>query len=59
MAATAHLTLVAPDNEKFTVQLAPARLPRQKPPLQAQDQAMDPTTIGQLQSPFVPGSVAA
>ena len=31
MAATAHLTLVAPDNEKFTVQLAPARLPRRKP----------------------------
>ena len=31
MAATAHLTVVAPDNEKFTVQLAPARLPRRKP----------------------------
>ena len=31
MAATAHLTLVAPDNEKFTVQPAPARLPRRKP----------------------------
>ena len=31
MAATAHLTLVAPDNEKFTVQSAPARLPRRKP----------------------------
>src|SRR4029077_18511022 len=31
MAATAHLTLAAPDNEKFTVQLAPARLPRRKP----------------------------
>ena len=31
MAATAHLTAVAPDNEKFTVQLAPARLPRRKP----------------------------
>ena len=30
MAATAHLTLVAPDNEKFTVQSAPARLPRRK-----------------------------
>ena len=30
MAATAHLTLVAPDNEKFTV-VAPARLPRRKP----------------------------
>ena len=26
MAATAHLTLVAPDNEKFTVQSAPTRL---------------------------------
>ena len=31
MAATAHLTLVAPDNEKFTVQSAPGRLPRRKP----------------------------
>ena len=31
MAATAHLTVVAPDNEKFTVQTAPARLPRRKP----------------------------
>ena len=31
MATTAHLTLVAPDNEKFTVQLAPARLLRRKP----------------------------
>jgi hypothetical protein len=31
MAATAHLTLVAPDNEKCTVQSAPARLPRRKP----------------------------
>src|ERR1700733_9994428 len=31
MAATAHLTWVAPDNEKFTVQSAPARLPRRKP----------------------------
>ena len=31
MAATAHLTLIAPDNEKFTVQLAPAGLPRRKP----------------------------
>jgi integrase len=31
MAATAHLTLGAPDNEKFTVQLAPTRLPRRKP----------------------------
>ena len=31
MAATAHLTLVAPDNEKFTVLPAPARLPRRKP----------------------------
>jgi integrase len=30
MAATAHLTLVAPDNEKFTVRSAPARLPRRK-----------------------------
>jgi len=59
MAATAHLTLAAPDNEKFTVQSAPGRLPRRKASLQAQDQAMDPTTIGRLQSPFVPGSVAA
>ena len=31
MAATAHLSLAAPDNEKFTVQSAPARLPRRKP----------------------------
>jgi hypothetical protein len=31
MAATAHLTAVAPDNEKFTVQLASARFPRRKP----------------------------
>src|ERR1700731_1770788 len=31
MAATAHLTLAAPDNEKCTVQSAPARLPRRKP----------------------------
>jgi integrase len=31
MAANAHLTVVAPDNEKFTVQSAPARLPRRKP----------------------------
>ena len=30
MAATAHLTVVAPDTEKFTVQLTPARLPRRK-----------------------------
>ena len=28
MAVTAHLTLVAPDNEKCTVQSAPARLPQ-------------------------------
>ena len=31
MAAAAHLTLIAPDNEKFTVRSAPARLPRRKP----------------------------
>ena len=31
MTATAHLTLAAPDNEKFTVQSAPAGLPRRKP----------------------------
>jgi integrase len=31
MAATAHLNLVAPDNEKFTVLPAPTRLPRRKP----------------------------
>jgi hypothetical protein len=59
MAAAVHLTLIAPDNEKFTVQSAPARLPRRKASLQAQDQAMDPTTIGRLQSPFVRVSVAA
>ena len=46
MAATAHLTAVAPDNEMCTVQSAPARLPRRKASLQAQDQAMYPTTIG-------------
>ena len=31
MAASAHLTLAAPANEKFTVQSALARLPRRKP----------------------------
>jgi integrase len=31
MAVTAHLALVAPDNEKFTVQSALDRLPRRKP----------------------------
>ena len=31
MAATAHLTVAARDNEKFTVQSARARLPRRKP----------------------------
>jgi hypothetical protein len=31
MAATAHLTLVAPGNEKFTVRSAPGKLPRRKP----------------------------
>jgi hypothetical protein len=31
MAATAHLTVVDPDNEKCTVQSAPARLPKRKP----------------------------
>ena len=31
MAAAVHLTVVAPDNEKFTVQSTPARLPRRKP----------------------------
>jgi integrase len=31
MPATAHLTAVAPDNEKFTVQSRPARLPSRKP----------------------------
>ena len=31
MAATTHLTLIAPDNEKCTVRSAPARLPRRKP----------------------------
>ena len=30
MAVTAHLTVVAPDNEKFTVRSAPASLPRRK-----------------------------
>jgi hypothetical protein len=40
MAATAHLTLLAPDNEKCTVQSAPSRLYRRKASLQAQDQAM-------------------
>ena len=31
MAATAHLTVVAPDNEKFTVQSAPANCPGANP----------------------------
>ena len=31
MAATAHLTVIAPDNEKFTVRSAPGSLPRRKP----------------------------
>src|ERR1700722_13681052 len=31
MAAAAHLTLVGPDNEKCTVQLAPVRSARRKP----------------------------
>ena len=31
MAASAHLNLVAPDNEKCTVQSARARLPKRKP----------------------------
>ena len=31
MAVTAHLTVVAPDNEKFTVQSAPARFPDANP----------------------------
>ena len=30
MAVTAHLTLVAPNNEKFAVQSALARLPRRE-----------------------------
>jgi integrase len=30
MAAAVHLTLIAPDTEKFTVQLAPAKLPKRK-----------------------------
>jgi hypothetical protein len=37
MAATAHLTLAAPDNERFTVLPAPSRLRRRKASLQAQD----------------------
>jgi integrase len=31
MAAAVHLTLIAPDNEKFMVRSAPARLPKRKP----------------------------
>ena len=31
MAATAHLTLAAPANEKCTVRSTPARVPRRKP----------------------------
>jgi integrase len=31
MAAIAHLTVATPDNEKFTVLPAPARLPKRKP----------------------------
>ena len=55
MAASAHLTLAAPANEKFTVQSAPARLPRRKASLQAQDQAMDPTYDCQAPKPFRAG----
>jgi hypothetical protein len=47
MAVTAHLTLVAPDNEKFTVLPAPSRLRRRKASLQAQDwQAPKPFHAG-------------
>ena len=56
MAATAHLTLVAPDNEKFTVRSAPARLPRRKASLQAQDwQALKPFYAGKRRSKGVSG----
>jgi hypothetical protein len=52
MAATAHLTLAAPNNEKFTVQSTPARLPGRKASLQAQDQAMDPNYDRPAPKPF-------
>jgi hypothetical protein len=45
MAATAHLTLAAPDNEKFTVQSAPARLPRRKPNAEYRSRGVDTRTI--------------
>ena len=47
MAATAHLTVVAPNNEKCTVRSAPARVPRRKASVQAQDwQALKPFHAG-------------
>jgi hypothetical protein len=55
MAAAAHLTLLAPDNEKCTVQSAPSRLRGRKASLQAQDQAMDPTYDWQAPKPFHAG----
>ena len=60
MAAAMHLTLVAPDNEKCTVQSAPGRLGRHKK-LFTSPRSSDESkpTIGRLQNPFVPGSVAA
>ena len=45
MAAIAHLTLVAPDNEKFTVQSAPARLPRRKPNAEYRSREPDATMV--------------
>ena len=47
MAAIAHLTVAAPDNEKCTVLPAPGRLRRRKASLQAQDwQAPKPFHAG-------------
>ena len=54
MAAVAHLTLVAPDNEKFTVQSAPARLGRRKASLQAQV-TINPNYDWQAPKPFHAG----
>ena len=42
MAATAHLTAVAPDNEKCTVKSAPARLPRRKPNAEYRSRSISP-----------------
>jgi hypothetical protein len=59
MAATAHLTAAAPDNEKFTVPIGAKQIAQAQSLLTSLRSGDGPTTIGRLQSPFVPGSVAA